>query len=498
MILKTIRALGFIGFILSSWTAIFFVTLPLLPFFCFLLVARKLEEILYAFMYGATHFKVEETPWLTDSVKNRTDINGLLMLDGPLNIKTFQDLMSRKLINSRHKDTGRLLYPRVTRYAHTGYLNYYWLAEKSFKLEEHVYEWSDNPCRSKTQLQDLVSKLAERPLRTRENRSPWEFILVHCKDTDGAMKTGIVIRISHCLADGSSLMYFLINHLCDDSTNNEYLSGPTHQFTWSQKAVIYIKSTFLYPYNILRQVAPQWANATSLLCPESSLSGRKRYIYTRPISLDLVKMIKTKLNVTINDVILGCLATSLHNYFRKKNERAPDNFIACVPLDTRLSIDEAKEFGNKINITMLSLPTSSADSIRNIMEVHERMKVRKESLEAISLRIGLRLTASIVPNGLMQQVLRTSIRNSPMVVSNMQGPSHELILSGRKLTSLVFWPPGKDHLGSSVSVMSYNGSIYVGALSDVNVTKHPEKLVEDLPLIIMSLAESFVVNKKSL
>lgn len=498
MILETFRAIGFLGFLLSSWTTMIVATLPLLPFCFTILVARKLEEILYSILYGAAHFKVEETPWLKDSVKNRTDINGLLMLDGPLHIKTFQDLMNRKLINSRHKDTGRLLYPRATRYVHTGYLNYYWIPEKNFKLEEHVYEWSDNPCRSKSQLQDLVSMLAERPLRTRDNRSPWEFILVRCKDTDGAMKTGIVIRMSHCLADGSSLMYFLINHLCDDSKNNEYLAGPSHQLTCSQRAFIYTKSTALYPYNMLRQVAPQWAKATSLLCPESSLSGKKRYIYTRPISLDLVKMIKTKLNVTVNDVILGCLATSLHNYFRKKNERAPDNFIACVPLDTRLSIEEAKEFGNKINVTMLPLPTSSADSIKNIMEIHERMKVRKESMEAISIRIGLRLAASILPNGLIQQVLRTSIRNSPMVVSNVQGPSHELILSGRKLTSLVFWPPGKDHLGSSVSIMSYNGSIYIGALSDVNILKNPEKLVEDLPLIIMSLAESFVVNKQSL
>ena len=498
MILGVIRGILFLGFLVTSWMGIFLVSILLLPFSCVIVFARRIEEVLYSILYGAVHFKVEETPWLNDSAKNRTDINGLLMLDGKITAKTFQDLVNRKMVQSRNKDTGRLLYPRATRYVHTGFLNYYWLSEKNFKLKEHVYEWSANPCRSRTQLQDLVSTLAERPLRTRENRSPWEFILVHCKDIDGAMKTGIVIRISHCLADGSSLIYFLINQLCEDSGNNGYLAGASHEFTWFQRTAIYLKSSVLYPYNMARQIYPQWAKASSLLCTEESLSGHKKYIYARPISLDLVKMIKTKLNVTVNDVILGCLATSLHNYFRKKNERAPDNFITCVPLDTRLSINEAKEFGNKINVTMLALPTSSGDSIRNIMEVHERMKARKQSYEAMSIRFGLRIAASILPNFLLQKVLKMSIRNSPMVVSNVQGPTHELILAGRKLTSLVFWPPGKNHLGSSVSIMSYNGSIYIGALSDVSVTKHPEKLVEDLPLIIMSLAQSFVVNKRSL
>ena len=246
MVLKLFRYLGFLIFLVTAWTIIICTTIPLLPFSMTIVIARKLEEIVYRILYKALHFKTEETPWLTDTPRNRTDINCLLMLEGKLDIKQFQGLMDRKLVKARNTKTGRLLYPRVTEYVHTGYLNYYWLEETNFKLEEHVYEWSENPCRSKAQLQDLVSKLAERPLRSSDNKSPWEFVVVHCKNTDGFIQSGIIVRISHCLADGTSLMYFLINHLCDDSNNNAYLAGPDHQLSFTQKSMIYLKSSIYY------------------------------------------------------------------------------------------------------------------------------------------------------------------------------------------------------------------------------------------------------------
>ncbi|XP_066931831.1 probable diacyglycerol O-acyltransferase tgs1 [Clytia hemisphaerica] len=497
MILKLLSRFGFLIFLVTSWTIIICTTIPLLPFSMTILITRKLEEIVYRILYRALHFKTEETPWLTDTPRNRTDINCLLMLEGKLGIKKFQGLMDRKLVKARNTKTGKLLYPRVTEYVHTGYLNYYWLEETNFKLKDHVYEWSENPCRSKNQLQDLISKLAERPLRSSDNKSPWEFVVVHCRNTDGFIQSGIIVRISHCLADGTSLMYFLINHLCDDSNNNGYLAGPEHQISFTQKSMIYLKSSIYYPYNVAKTLAPQWTRPTSLNCPEASLSGKKRYIYARPINLELIKIIKRNLNVTINDVILGCIATSLHNFFRKKNEKAPHNLITCIPLDTRLSLEQAKEFSNKINITMLPLPTSSADSIRNILEIHDRMKSRKDSLEGMSMRIGLRLLAEMTPNCAMQEIIRSSASNAVMIVSNVQGPSHELMLAGNKLSSLVFWPPGKDSIGSSISIMSYNGFIYTGALSDTNIMKYPEKMIEDLPAIIMSLAESFTSKKNA-
>ena len=118
------------------------------------------------------------------------------------------------------------------------------------------------------------------------------------------------------------------------------------------------------------------------------------------------------------------------------------------------------------------------------------MKKTKANLEGMSLRFGLRFAATFAPNFLIQNIIRTSIRITSLVVSNVQGPSTELKLAGRKMAYLVFWPPGKDHIGCSISIFSYNGFIYMAASSDENVSKNPEELLEDLPSIIMSLAES--------
>ena len=448
-------------------------------------VVKRMEEFVYKILYGAMHFRIEETPWLHDSPKNRTDINCLVMLENHLDVETFRNLMIKKLLNPQDTN-GKPLYPRVTKYVCGGLLNYYWKEEVNFQLDDHVYEWSSNPCKSKAELEDLLSQLAERPLRTDEKRSPWEFILCHCKDSDGHKRTAIIFRISHALADGTSLMYFLVNHLCEN--NNLLSKTETRILTAKQKLFVRFKSCLYFPYNIARSLLPKFKQPSSF--DSSAISGKKRLIYTKPISLNLVKMIKSRLNVTVNDVLLGCLSTSLHNYFRKRNEKSPKNFISCIPIDTRLSIDEAKEFSNKINITQLALPTSSADPVKNIQEVHERMEVTKEALEGMSMRFGLRVAASFVPNFLLQNIIRTSVRNTSMIISNVQGPAHELSVSGRKMNYMVFWPPCKDHIGASISILSYNGSVYMGVLSDVNVTEHPEEIIEDLPNIITSLAES--------
>jgi len=482
-----LRSLLFVVFLMVLWVCILVPVIPLAPLCLIILLVRRLEEFVYKTLYGAMHFKIEETPWLHDGPKNRTDINCLVMLESFLDVKTFRNLMTKKL-NARDNVTGKPLFPRVTKYVCGGLLNFYWREETNFQLDDHVYEWSSNPCKSKAELEDLISQLAERPLRTDENRSPWEFILCHCKDSDGHKRTSIIFRISHALADGTSLMYFLVNILCKGSGNNNSLSRPEpKKLTEKQKVFLRIKSSLYFPYNIARSLLPKFKQMTSFDC---SVSGRKRLIYTKPISLKLIKTIKSRLNVTVNDVLLGCLATSLHNFFRKRNEKTPKNFISCIPIDTRLSIDEAKEFSNKINITQLALPTSSADPVKNIQEVHERMEITKQSLEGMSMRFGLRVAASFTPNFLLQNIVRTSVRNTSMIVSNVQGPAYELSLAGRKMNFMVFWPPCKDHIGCSISIMSYNGSVYMGVLSDVNITEHPEEIIEDLPSIIVSLAES--------
>ena len=478
----------FILFLCLLWLVVLVPVCLLLPFCVVMFILKKNEELIYKFLYGAMHFKIEETPWLHDGPKNRANINCLLMLESYLDIKTFRKIIDKKLISARDPSTGKLLYPRVTKYVHAGFLNFYWNEETNFQLSDHVYEWSKNPCKSKAELEDLVSTFAERPLRTMENHSPWEFILIHCKDSDGHKRSSILVRTSHALADGTSLMYFLINQLCEDSKNNQYLSGTEFKLTVTEKFLIRLKSCLYFPYNIARSIIPKHKRVTSLDC--LNLSGKKRMVYSQPIQLELIKSIKRQLNVTVNDVMLGCLATSIHNYFRKRNEKAPKDFFVCVPVDTRLGLDEAKEFSNKINITQIPLPCGDGDPVQNIYKVHEQMLKTKSNLEGMSLRFGLRLAATFAPNFLIQYIIRTSVRTTSMVVSNVQGPSNVLKLAGKKMTYLVFWPPGKDHIGSSISIFSYNGSIYMGASSDVNVCENPKQILEDLPHIVVSLAES--------
>lgn len=282
-------------------------------------------------------------------------------------------------------------------------------------------------------------------------------------------------------------MYFLINQLSDNKFDYDGVGGG-YNLTAAEKWMIRIKSFLLFPYNAMGQFPKLFKDTKTLFdCPK--MSGKKRLTYTKPISLDLVKAVKWKLNVTVNDVMVGCLATCLHNYLRKRGDQVPAEFETTVPLDTRLSIDEAKEFSNKISITHLSLPTSSGDPVKNILEVHKRMCRVKDNLVGLSVRLTMRLLGYFTPMWATNLVIGKSIRGVNMVLSNLPGPQQQLALSGHKIQFLTFWPPAKNNIGSSCSIFSYDGNIYIGICSDEMVTKYPEQILADLDDVLSSLVK---------
>ena len=479
--MKILQQISELLLLLILWLLIIVcLVLPLMPFWIIRLTVKLIEEYLYNKLYDAVRIRSEEIVSLYDGPKNRTIIHVLGMTEEQLDINMWQKAVYIKMVEAR-SDRGVRMYPRATRYVHAGYFHYYWVEERNFNISDHVYEWSEEIISSEEELQELISELSSRPLISSQNKSPWENVIIHYS-IENRVKSAVLLRSNHCLADGVSFMYFLINQLNDAPI----VQRSVPKLSATEKSLIWMKSSFRIPLIIFKNAFIQ-PEKHVLHC--TSISGKKHMAWSKPIDLRLIKEIKNKLKVTVNDVLVGCLATNINLYFLEKKFKPPRDFMVSFPVDTRLSIDEAKEFSNKFALTLLAVPTDCADPLKTILETRRRINNLKMSGDAFAIRTAWRISAFFLPDILNNYIYSIPVAKVSMVLTNVPGPQSEVSIAGSKLDVLTCWPPQKDNIGLGVSITSYNGTVRVGVCSDHAVLENPKELVNKLDDIVESLSK---------
>jgi diacylglycerol O-acyltransferase len=63
-------------------------------------------------------------------------------------------------------------------------------------------------------------------------------------------------------------------------------------------------------------------------------------------------------------------------------------------------------------------------------------------------------------------------------ITNVPGPDHPIYLAGEKVEDLVFWIPHTVILGIGISLMSYNGKVYMGIVTDEGLVSDPDMVVD--------------------
>lgn len=482
MLRKIIQKIADILFLTVAWFfVITILILPLLPLWILILTTKIFEEYVYENLYNGIRIKSEELPWLHDDPTNRTIINAMIVMEGQLNVKRLQKVIKEKLTNARN-DSNKKQYPKTTRYVHSGYLNYYWIEEEKFNIKDHVFEWSTDTVTSKEDLRDLLSKLADRPLIDARKLSPWEYILINYEE-NGLKKTVIFLRSHHSIADGVSYIYFLITKL---NERDLILKSPTYVSKF-QEMLIMAKSFAYIPLTLSKMTLTS-SYDHSLIC-HTSLSGKKNFTWSEPVRLDIIKRIKTKLNVTVNDVLVGCLATCYHNYFKENNQKPPRDLMTSFPVDTRCRLDQAKEFANKIAVMFLPLPTNTHNPLRNVREINRRMTDIKTSGDAFSVRTGMRIFAYMLPEIINKTLYNFMLAKSSMVLSNIAGPQSKVVIAGEEVDYLVFWPPPKNKIAMSLSMFTYNDAVRLGIGCDDVLMSDPGVMIKHFGAVVKELAK---------
>jgi WS/DGAT/MGAT family acyltransferase len=203
---------------------------------------------------------------------------------------------------------------------------------------------------------------------------------------------------------------------------------------------------------------------------------RKRVAWAEPIPLDEVKAVGKALGASVNDVLLSCVAGALREYLVGKGDATDGVMIrALVPVNLR-SQEKAYKLGNQFGVVFLELPIGIENPVERLYAVRANMRSLKGSFQPV-LTLGLLAAAGAGPKVLQEQLITVLARNASAVMTNVPGPQAPLYLAGARIERFMFWVPQSGDIGMGVSILSYNGHVQFGLITDRGFCPDPEKII---------------------
>jgi WS/DGAT/MGAT family acyltransferase len=208
------------------------------------------------------------------------------------------------------------------------------------------------------------------------------------------------------------------------------------------------------------------------------------------------KAIKDALGGTVNDVVLTVVSGALRSHFVAHGYDTDIELKAMVPVSVRAD-SERGALGNKVAAMWAPLPIGLADPIARFRAVHDAMRGLKESGQAVGAE-ALTTLADFAPPTILSQATRLQSvqRFFNLTVTNVPGPQFPLYLLGRRLSRLYPLVPIVENATLGIAIMSYNGRIDFGLVSDYDALPDVDAVATALEGAIGELATLAGVSSK--
>jgi WS/DGAT/MGAT family acyltransferase len=439
--------------------------------------------------------------WLRmDAPENRLVIVGVWIFDGPLDREALERRIRERLL--RHARFRQRVVEEPS--------GHFWVDDDGFSLDHHLvmHRWRGGP--EPRRLRALIARLAIEPLDPA--RPLWRFDLVG--DDDGPR--ALIARIHHCIADGIALVGVtlsladgwqvpgampasatdprhredqahgvgaLIPPLTGGAMRAVHRAGRALGTTFSASLAAASDESarqFLVDAG-LRVISD--ALKIALMADDSPTPlkgrprGRKAVAWNDPIPLDEVKAVCKVLGVSVNDVLLSCVAGAIHHYLESLgHDTAGEEIRVMVPVNLRPPEAEP-ELGNHFGLVPLVLPVGLANPVERLFEVCRRMGDLKDGYQGM-LAFALLSAMGHVPAPAQRVVLEYLANKGTAVMTNVPGPTQALRLLGRRVDQAMFWVPQSGTIGLGVSVFSYAGGVQFGVIADTAICPRPQAIVD--------------------
>ncbi len=239
--------------------------------------------------------------------------------------------------------------------------------------------------------------------------------------------------------DGVSLVKVMVKQLMDAVPEDPSIKrfGSRNQFWRAARAILTGPSILME-----RIYLPSDNNILHL----PTLSGDKLVAWSKSIDLDLIKKMKNAAGMTVNDVLMASLAGSFRDYFKAHASTVPQSVSCSIPVDIRKPGSKLV-LDNQFALVFLKLPTDIDDPLEILKETKQRMDFIKTSGEPIVNALTLRYCMARLPNWITRPMFDMLSDKCTLVLSNVPGPQKKLVLAGKPIERVVFWPPGRSTVG---------------------------------------------------
>ncbi len=445
---------------------------------------------------GTERMATVDTAWLRlEGPTSRMTIVGVWMLRPGISLQALRARVAERLLR----------YRRFRQRVDEDEQGALWVDDTAFDLDHHVVPENLPRRRGQTAdaaLQARVAALAAEPLEP--GRPLWRFHLVERHDGGSAL----IARLHHCIADGIALIAVMLSITdegplppsADDITPDAGANQESDAWTdallkpisdWTVKA---IRDAGASPagadtgggVEAGELLGTQMANDLAALAfveddSPTRLKGRpgteKRVAWGQGLPLDAVRAVGKSLGVSINDVLLSCVAGAIGAYLRAKGDDTHGQEIrAMVPVNLR-PLSQASQLGNRFGVVPVVLPIGIANPVRRLYAVHARMREVKGSLKPV-LAFGLMAAAGLLrPEH--QSMLNDYSRKATAVMTNVPGPDSPLRFCGASVERVMFWVPQSGDIGMGVSLLTYAGQVQFGLMTDAGLCPDPQHIVDE-------------------
>jgi diacylglycerol O-acyltransferase len=448
-----------------------------------------------------------DTAWLRmDRPENLMQILGVMVFKGRVDAERFKRTVARRMLR----------YRRFRQIATEDADAWWWVDDPDFDIDAHVrHSFLPAPCGTH-ELQKFVAEMASTPLNPA--RARWEFNLVDMADDNSAL----VVRIHHAIGDGIALLG-VIHSLTDDraeapedgglavaaraSTGKQGdLAGESDDndafwrlilepltdvaiasirvggHLWGQYLGLRDDPARLRDYARVAAAITQEVSKLALMPNDSPTRYKgkpgtvKRVAWSEPLPLSEIKAVGKILGCSVNDTLLASVAGALRSYLVAKGDNPGTSEIrAMVPVNLRAP-DDIEDLGNRFGLVALELPIGIENPLARLYATRARMAALKGSYQAM-LTFSLLGAAGMAPKFVEDQILNLLTSKTTAVMTNVPGSQQPRYFAGSEIDQQMVWVPQAGEIGMGVSILSYNGRVQFGLITDRTMVDDPEQIV---------------------
>lgn len=374
-----------------------------------------------------------------------------------------------------------------------------WIEDAAFAVERHVHRLTVEAPGGERELDAAIAGLAAEPLP--RDRPLWALWAI---DGLAGGHVAVLVKIHHALADGQTVARMLHRVTSRSPTAMPETAAPS-AMEHEPRAIDVWRHSLVARAEVLRAAPELVARTVGSLralrayrrgggpgtplplrdVPRSPLNGTlgsARTFASTALPLAVLRAIKSRHAVSLNDVYLAVLAGALR---RTLGDALPSRpLIASVP--TSADAPEDADGGNHVSSLFVALPTDVPDPLARLRQVHAGATAGKRAQQILGKRL-MEDWAELLPTGVMHQSIRafSALRLAEvlpppinLVASNVPGPAAPLFVPGHRLVAIRSVGPVLEGVGLNVTAWSYVDALHVSALGDARLVPDPRSIVD--------------------